>query len=161
MKGSGVSEFLASLEAWAPVAALRFSRWSYAAVNTAHVFAIALVVGGAVPMGLKLSGAWAAVPRAGVLRVLTTTVGVGLVLAILSGATLFAVRATEYAANPLLWVKLVLVLVGISSAGLAVHRYGRELDRLPARAAWRMAAVSLTCWVGALVCGRMIAFVQG
>lgn len=154
-----MSEFLAFLEALPPVEALRFSRWAYAAVNTLHVFAVALLVGGAAPLALRLFGLWRDVPRAGVVRILSATAGCGLALALVTGGVLFATRAGDYAANPAVPAKLALVLAGTVSAVLAHRRYGRDLDGAPEPAAKRAGGLSLICWAGALTAGRMIAFV--
>lgn len=153
--------FLGGLEALEPVQALRFSRWAYAAVNTGHVFAIALLVGGAVPLALRLLGLWPNTERAAVVRVLSASAGTGLVLALLTGGLLFATRATEYAVNPAWQIKMLLVLAGAASALLAHKRHGWALDGAPDAAAWAAGTVSLLCWIGALACGRLIAFVQG
>jgi len=153
--------FFGFLEALAPVQALRFSRWGYAAVNTGHVLGIALLVGGSVPLALRLFGFWLAVPRAAVARLLSATAGTGLVLALLTGCLLFATRATEYAVNPAFQLKITLVALGAVSTIWAVNRHGRDMEGAGDAAARRAAAISLVCWVGALVSGRLIAFVQG
>ena len=129
--------FFGFLEALAPVQALRFSRWGYAAVNTGHVLAIALLVGGSVPLALRLLGFWPAVPRAAVARLLSATAGAGLVLALLTGSLLFATRATEYAANPAFQFKIALVTLGAVSTILgrkppwAGHGGGGRCRRAP------------------------------
>ena len=62
----GVDAVLAAVEASGLATALRFSRgWGYAAVNTAHVLGVALLVGAAVPLALRLLGLWRGVPLAG------------------------------------------------------------------------------------------------
>lgn len=153
--------FLSALEASGPIAALRFSRWTYAIVNTSHVLAIALLVGGTIPLSLRLFGLWSGVPRDGVVRILALTSGFGLWLAILSGFLLFATRASEYADHTIFQVKLILVGVGGLSAVFAHTRYGWTLDTAPTGFARRAAIISIVCWVSALVLGRLIAFVEG
>ncbi|MEQ8965462.1 MAG: DUF2214 domain-containing protein [Azospirillaceae bacterium] len=152
---------LAALAASDPATALRFSRWGYAAVNTGHVLGIALLVGAIAPLDLRLLGAWRSVPLDAVARVAIPVAAAGLALAITSGALLFATRAPEYAAMPVVWAKLALVATG-ATAALATHlRAGRALHHLSRRARLRQGALSLTCWLGALVAGRMIAFLAG
>ena len=150
--------FLAGLEGTALAQALRVSRWGYAAVNAAHIFGIALLVGSVVPLNLRLLGLWRGVPLPSLARVLAPVAGAGLVLAVAMGALLFAVRAREYASLGVLQLKLVLIAAALLSALLAVRAYGPTLaagggSRLKAHA-----TVSLACWLGALVCGRLIAF---
>lgn len=156
-----MESLLQSLETLAPIAALRFSRWAYAVVNTGHVFAIALLVGGTVPLSLRLFGFWPDVARAGVARILALTSGTGLVLALATGSLLFATRASEYAANPAFQIKLVLVTAGVVSVIAANRRHGLAQEGTSPSAARRAAVLSLIFWIGALVCGRLIAFVQG
>ncbi len=154
-----MAEALAALEGSDVATWLRYSRWGYAAVNTAHVLGIALLVGAILPLDLRLLGLWPSVPCDALVRVLAPTAAAGLLLAATAGLLLFSVRASEYAALPLLWVKLVLVATG-ASAALAHHlRYGALLQRAgPRQLAWT-GAVSMACWLGALVAGRLIAFV--
>lgn len=150
---------LAALEALPPVEALRFSRWSYAAVNTGHVLGIALLVGGALPLSLRLLGFWPRTGRDGIIRILTVTAGVGLVLAAATGFLLFATRATEYAGHPLFPIKLIFVFAGAASALHSHWRYGWGLQRASEGALRRAGMISCVAWLVALVMGRLIAFV--
>jgi len=136
---------------------LRFSRWGYAAVNTAHVLGIALLVGSILPLNLRLIGVWRSVPLEPLARVLLPVAATGLVLAMGTGALLFITRATEYAALDLFFVKLALIATGAIHA-LSVH-LGTGLKEA-SRSRLRLAgAISLSIWLAALVSGRMLAFV--
>lgn len=139
-------------------AALRVSRWGYAAVNTAHVLGIAVLVGGILPLDLRLLGLWPRVETAALIRVLVPMAMIGLALAVVSGALLFIVRPIDYAANAVFLTKIVLVSVGAASA-LSTHLLsGWRLERATPAGLRRVGALSMTCWLGALVAGRMIAF---
>lgn len=137
---------------------LRNSRWGYAAVNTAHVLGITLLVGSIVPLDLRLLGFWRSVPLDPFTRVLPVVAATGLILAMGSGALLFSVRPSEYA---MLWVfqlKMALLAIGAGSA-LSLHiRYAGALSSAPQSTRVTAGAVSLGCWLGALILGRMIAF---
>jgi hypothetical protein len=135
---------------------LRFSRWGYAAVLTGHVFGIALLVGPIVALDLRLLGAWASVPREALARVLVPVATTGLALALPTGALLFAVRAPEYGVMPILWLKLALITAGLAQAA-SLH-LGPGLASASERRLRVAGALSLAAWVGALVAGRMIAF---
>lgn len=137
---------------------LRFSRWAYAAVNTSHVLGIALLVGAVMPLDLRLLGAWRHIPHQDLARVLVPVAATGLLLAMLTGTLLFSVRANEYAAVPMLWLKATLILAGIASAIAAHARYGAWLDHATRPQLIRTAAISMACWMGALISGRLIAF---
>jgi hypothetical protein len=153
-----LQEALAALEAATPAQALRASRWSYALLSAAHVAGIGLLFGAILPLDLRLLGAWRAVPVAMLARVLVPVAGAGLALAALTGAALFATRATEYAANPFFLAKLGLAGLGALNA-LALR--AAPIWRAPSPAGPRVAAAalaSLALWSAAIVAGRLIAF---
>ncbi|MEQ8934480.1 MAG: hypothetical protein RIE56_01650 [Amphiplicatus sp.] len=137
---------------------LRNARWGYAAVNASHIFGIALLFGAVTPLNLRLLGVWKNVPRAALARVLVPVAGAGLVLAIVAGVLLFSIRAREYADIRFFQIKLVLVAIGTLSALLAHARLGAALQKSGALRAH--AIVSLMCWTGAILCGRLIAFAE-
>ena len=151
---------LAALSATDTAQALRASRWGYAAVNGLHIFGIALLVGAILPLDLRLIGFWPRVPRAELARVLVPCAAAGLALAMSMGLLLFAVRAPEYAALKVFQLKLVLVALGTAGA-LALHAaHGAWFeDASPGRLRVH-AALSMTAWLGALACGRLIGFVE-
>ncbi|MGI9507223.1 MAG: hypothetical protein ACR2RE_29635 [Geminicoccaceae bacterium] len=139
--------------------ALRFSRWGYAFVNTAHVLGIALLVGAIIPLDLRLLGFWSSVKRAALIRVLVPVATVGLALAVTAGFLLFSVRAIDYAALSHFRIKLLLILAGSGSALSLHYVHGRLLETASRTRLAQGAALSMTCWIGALIAGRMIAFV--
>lgn len=153
-----VEDFLAALESTSVAQYLRYSRWGYAAVNTAHIFGIALLVGAIMPLNLRLLGLWRSVPRQTLVRVLVPVAASGLCIAVIAGMLLFSVRAREYATIELLQIKLAFVAVG-AAAALVLHRsHGILLEDASQRRLFGHALISTTCWLGALVCGRLIAF---
>jgi hypothetical protein len=152
-----VDAVLDALAGSAPAQWLRFSRWGYAAVNTTHVFGIALLVGAILPLDLRLLGFWRSVALEPLARVLVPVAASGLLLAMTAGAFLFITRAPEYAALNLFLVKLALIAAGAVHA-LSLHLGPGLLNASPARLRTAGAA-SLLIWVSALVCGRMLAFV--
>ena len=149
---------LDALVASAPAQWLRFSRWGYAAVNTTHVLGIALLVGAIVPLDLRLLGLWRSVALEPLARVLVPVAAAGLLVAVTTGVFLFITRADEYAALDLFLVKAALIATG------AVHALSLQLGpglAKASRARLRAAgATSLSIWVAALVCGRLLAFVD-
>lgn len=152
---------LGALESTALAQYLRFARWGYAGVNVAHVLGIALLVGATVPMNLRLLGLWPSVPQQTVLRVLAPVAATGLCLAAVTGFLLFSVRAADYAAVTVFQVKLALIAAGVAAAVIAMRSHGGALDGAGRGRRAAHGALSLTCWLGALLCGRMIAFVMG
>ncbi len=140
-----------------PVAEMmRLSRWTYAAVNAAHILGIAMLVGAILPLDLRLLGFWRSQPLAPLARVLVPTAAAGLALAAVAGALLFLARPADYATRPVFLAKLFLIALGAASA-VALHLGPGLLGASTARR--RLAGfLSLGCWVPALVLGRMIAF---
>ncbi|MGF1553891.1 MAG: DUF2214 domain-containing protein [Paracoccaceae bacterium] len=151
---------LAGLENSLIAQALRSSRWSYAGANAAHILSIALLVGSVLPLDLRLIGAWPRIDRHALARVLVPTAGLGLALALATGASLFTVRAGDYVGLTLLYVKLSIVAFGAALAILLHVRAGWWLDGATPGQARAHGALSIACWLGALVCGRFIAYVQ-
>ncbi len=148
----------AALEGTALAQALRASRWGYAAVNAAHIFAIALLVGSVVPLNLRLLGVWRGIARETAVRLLAPVAASGLALALLTGPLLFAVRAREYSGVGFLQLKLALIAVGVLSTLALCRSHGFLLKDAPRARLAGHALVSMVCWLGALVCGRLIAF---
>lgn len=155
-----MESLLAAMESTAIAEYLRVSRWGYAAVNTAHVLGIALLIGAILPFNLHSLGLWRDVPRLLLARVLVPVAAFGLVLAVVAGTLLFSVRALEYSAIVFLQLKIVLVMVGVLSALLLLRAYGWSLRGATDARLRAHALVSTVCWLGALVCGRLIAFVD-
>ncbi|MEX2520654.1 MAG: DUF2214 domain-containing protein [Paracoccaceae bacterium] len=156
-----ITAFVAALEGTDLVKALKFSRWGYSLANTAHVLGIALLVGAILPMDLRLLGLWRGIDRTALARVLTPVAACGLMLAVAAGIVLFSVRAQHYATVDLLYWKLGLITVGGALAIVFHVRAGLWLEAASERQAAFHGGASLVCWLGALVCGRMIAYFPG
>ena len=148
----------AAIEGTGLAQALRSSRWGYAAVNAAHVFSIALLIGSVVPLNLRLLGLWRGVSREAVVRVLAPVAASGLALALLTGPLLFSIRAREYSGVGFLQLKLAFIAVAVLSALALCRSYGFLLKDAPRARLAGHAVLSTICWLGALVCGRLIAF---
>lgn len=140
--------------------AFRRSRWLYAAANTVHVTGIALLVGAILPLDLRFMGLWKSIPRDGLVRVLVPVAAGGLTVAVVAGLLLFSVRAPDYAGHPVFQIKIILITVGAASAVATHIVYGLWLPRADDALLAKVGALSMTCWLGALVAGRLIAFVD-
>lgn len=136
----------------------RSARWGYAVLNAGHILGIALLVGAILPLDLRLLGLWRSVDRSQLVRVLVPTAAAGLALAAVAGLLLFSVRAGEYAALAVFRIKLLLILAGAILALLVHIRHGFLLHDASDATLRRHALVSMVCWLGALICGRLIAF---
>ena len=121
-----------ALEGTALAQALRGSRWLYAALNTAHIFAIALLIGSVVPLNLRLLGVWRGISREVVVQVLAPIAASGLILALLTGTLLFSVRAQEYGGVGFLQLKLTFIAVGVLSALALCRAHSNVAKKLSA-----------------------------
>ena len=156
---------LTALQYWAPVAALRHSRWTYASVNAAHIVGIALLFGAIVPLDLRLMGWRRAVPIRTMARTLLPVAIAGLVLAVVAGLALFSIRAVKYAGTELFQVKMALLACAVTNALLLNHAAQWEAQQQTVGVApplrLRLAgAVSIMLWMSVIACGRMLAFVD-
>jgi hypothetical protein len=153
------------LQDWAPVAALRNSRWTYASVNAAHIVGIALLFGAIVPLDLRLMGWRRTVPIGTMARLLLPVAISGLVLALTAGLALFSIRAVKYAATGLFQVKMALVICAVTNA-LLLHRavqwerHQSAVGVVPPQRLRVAGALSISLWLSVIACGRMLAFVD-
>lgn len=155
---------LLSVEDWAFVAALRNSTFLYPLVNAGHILGVALLVGGIVPMDLRLLGLWCHYPVMVFVGVLRITSALGLGLAVVCGVLLFATAAADYAGSRLFQAKILLVLLGVLNALVLGRVFKRQdIQGLPMTApmplALRAGAVlSLVVWISVLILGRLLGY---
>ncbi|MBK1697193.1 hypothetical protein [Rhodovibrio salinarum] len=149
---------LSALGEWEVAQALTQGRWSYATVSALHILGIALLVGGILPLDLRLLGFWRSVALQSLAAILTPMAVAGLLLAISTGVLLVSVRPLDYAGLPVLWAKLTLIGLGAAGALAFRLRVGRDPERASRRLRVLAALGSMTAWLGALACGRLIAF---
>jgi hypothetical protein len=158
-----LTEFASALQSTALATALRQSFWVYPLVNAGHIVGLALLFGAIVPLDLRLLGFWPRVPLAAMSRILLPVALAGLALAVPTGVLLFSVRATEYAATPLLWIKFSLIACAIANALLlrlslpwAVFEHSDLVGTTPRLQL--AGALSIGLWLGTIVAGRMIGY---
>jgi len=135
------------------------SIWGYPVFLTFHSLGLGLLVGLLVVIDLRILGLARPLPLVEMRR-LMPWVWVGFVANAVSGVVLFMADATkDYYSNSFRW-KMLSIAVGI---GIAVY-----LDRKVLKAevgetsglAKGLATVSLVSWTGAIVAGRLIAYLS-
>jgi hypothetical protein len=149
---------LLAVESWGPVAALRTSTFVYPLVSALHILGIGILVGAILALdarvlGIRRGSGW----RASVAE-LGPVAAAGLLLAIGTGALLFAVRASRYIDNPALLTKWALIAVGLANVLAFRQAMRRSPDGTPSLTLRLCAAVSAATWIGAVFAGRWIAF---
>jgi hypothetical protein len=137
------------------------SLWAFPMFLFTHTLGMAMVAGGATLISFAFLGLW---PKASPIKPLEKLYPVmwwGFGFNLFTGVGLFCADATTRAINPDFWVKLVFVAIGV----FAMVKMRRVFAN-PALASgivppdgntW--AWVSLLCWYGAIVAGRLIAYV--
>lgn len=140
---------------------LRSTRWAYPLINLTHVLSIATLFGTILAFDLRLLGLSRALPLRPLARhLLPLTVG-AFCLAVTTGLLMFAVNPRDVWGNPFFpWKLGFIALAGLNAAYFHLRTFPRieglaERPPAPARAA---ALLSISLWLGVIVCGRMIAF---
>ncbi|MCZ8251844.1 MAG: hypothetical protein O9318_05185 [Hylemonella sp.] len=136
-------------------AALQTSAWAYPALEVAHLFGIALLLGNLVLLELRVFGVGAALPVQALARLSLTLVGAGFGLAAASGLLMFGTQPAELLANRVFTLKMLLLLLAACNAGW-FHGRG-SLHKLDALARVQM-VLSTLIWLAVLSCGRWIAY---
>ena len=143
---------------------LRSSAWGYPTVESVHIWGLSVLVGTAVAFDLRLLGLGSRLPVDALARLLLPCARGGFAVAALSGALLYAMQATTFAAQPLFYVKLGSIFVAVMNATLFHRGIFRSVSQwsyspyTPVSA--KIAAiVSLVAWSFALLCGRWLAYV--
>lgn len=153
-----MNDLLSSLENTAVSQWILSSDWGYPILLTLHSLGLGLLVGLLVVIDLRILGFVRALPL-GALRKLMPWVWVGFLANAVSGALLFMADATkDFYANSFR-IKIVCIVIGVAIAvylDARVLRDGAALE-VP-RAATVLAWASLASWTGAIVAGRLIAY---
>jgi len=127
----------------------------YPALEAAHIFGIALLVGSLVVFELRVWGRGAAIDAQALGRLALPVTVVGFCLAATTGSIMFAAQAAELIANQAFLLKMVLLIL----AGLnAIWFHLRGAPRRGDGVARLQTAVSLGLWIGVIICGRWIAY---
>ncbi|TCK02646.1 hypothetical protein [Marinobacterium mangrovicola] len=157
-------EILTLLESSGLAEQLRLSTWTYPLINAGHILGVSLLVGAIIPLDLRLIGLWRNIPLLQLWQILIPMAASGLGLAALSGFALFTARASEYAASPLFWIKMILLLsalLNILVIRTALPRRGSSFwlsHEIPPATARICATLSILLWLGTLLAGRLIGY---
>jgi hypothetical protein len=131
------------------------SPWAFPALEVVHLLGVALLVGNLVAFESRVLGSARELPLQAFARLSLVLAVAGFALVALSGMLLFAAQPGEMLANRAFVIKMGLVLAAGVNAAIFHARDGlRRLD-LAARA---QTLLSLGLWIGAMICGRWIAY---
>ena len=151
---------LSILERTAFAATLRTSSVLYPLVNALHILGIAILIGSIIALDLRIVGLWRGKGWRQAIGELAQLAAIGLCLAIATGGLLFSVRASDYADNPAMILKVAFIVAGLANAVVFRVLLSREPEANwgPSILLRVGAVVSALIWIAALFSGRWIAF---
>jgi len=136
------------------------SIWAYPTILTLHTVGLGIVVGASAVVDFRLLGFAPRIPVP-TLTPLFTFIWWAFALNATTGVVLFISEATEKSRQPVFYIKLGLIALALWNAALIRSSIGRA----PTLAASdgtsrgrRLAAASLCLWTGAIVAGRLMAY---
>lgn len=139
------------------------SLWGYPIMLGMHAIGLSIVVGIFIMLDIRLLG-WIDGVSFGAFRTLFKLAWCGLLLNALSGFALFSSQATTFVESPPFLIKIASIFAGVCIAVLIQRRLklsasawdseGMSIDA----ATSRLAIFSIFCWFGAIIAGRLIAY---
>jgi hypothetical protein len=137
------------------------SIWAYPMILTMHTIGLGIVVGAAVIVDLRLLGVGPGIPLEELKRVFPIF-WVGFFINLISGVMLFISEAEDKATQPVFLLKLILIAIGVTvTVRLRRIVFGRgSTPTLAASSARTLAFSSLAVWGGAIVAGRLMAYLK-
>jgi uncharacterized membrane protein len=150
------------IESVESVRQVMFMPWTWPAVESIHFLGLTLLFGSIGAWDLRLLGVGRGVPVAAFHRLIPFAV-LGFAINVVSGIGFLMAAPDQYIYNPAFHLKMLLVAVaGLNVLVFYVTIFRRVQDLGPAEptplGATLSGAVSLACWMGVIVCGRMITF---
>ncbi len=136
--------------------------WGWPTVETLHFMGLSLLIGNVGLFDLRMMGLAKRIPMSALHKLVPWGIA-GYALNVMTGVMFVTTAPDQYLFNPAFQVKLA--LMGIAGMNVLffyrfvfgpVKRTGAG-DSAP-RAAKVAAAISLSCWVGVIVCGRLITY---
>jgi hypothetical protein len=138
------------------------SLWAFPMFLFLHTFGMAIVAGGATIINFALLGLW---PRNSAIKPLERfypLMWTGFAVNLFTGVSIFMKDANSYGRNGDFYVKLVFVIAGVFLLArmrkTVFHDPRLDAGPVPGHAK-ALAWASLVCWFGAIVAGRIIAYV--
>jgi hypothetical protein len=144
-------------------APIRQSLWLFPALETLHILGFALLYGSVVIVDLRLLGLNRALPVSQLAALALPWTKGAFLLIVPTGLTMFLGHVDDYLTSPVFGVKMALLAAGVANA-VALHRgplrgvAAWDAGAMPPRPVRVAAALSLLSWTGAIVCGRLIAY---
>lgn len=136
--------------------------WSFPTILLLHTLGMSVVAGGNAMLDLALLGFWPAKMPIKPLEKYFPLVWAGFCLNAVTGTLLLIADATTKMTNPDFGIKMLFIAAGI----VVLYRIQKKvfsdplLDEAPvSKSAKHLAWASLICWMGAILAGRLLAYV--
>lgn len=153
--------FLTWLEAGSLGEWVRASQLGYPLMIASHAIGMAVMVGLSLAFAMRVLGMFRGIPYIELNRFLIIA-WVGFAVNFVSGSGLFAAQATTYITDGTFLLKMAFVFAGMILVAIMQGSMGRHAG------AWQVsgatvgvklvALVSIVCWFGGIVAGRLIAY---
>jgi hypothetical protein len=157
-----VTDFLYDLGSRAGIHVLMNSAWGWPTIESLHFLGLSMLIGAVGTFDLRMLGVGRGIPIGALHRLIPWGIA-GYCLNVATGFLFVTSAPDQYLYNPAFQVKLTFMAI----AGLNVlvfyrfvfrHVRASQGDARAPNAARVAAAVSLVCWVGVIVCGRLITY---
>lgn len=149
------------LDSVPPVAMFMRTAWGWPSIESVHFLGLTLLYGSIVVWDLRLLGLAKSVPIAAFHRLVPFAV-LGFAINIASGSMFLMTEADQYVYNPAFHMKLL--FLGLAGLNVLIF-YATVFRRVDAQGpgtaplSFKVSgAVSLVCWTGVIICGRLITF---
>jgi hypothetical protein len=147
---------------------LSFSTWvsesksilAYPSILWLHVMGMGVVVGISTMIGLRLLGVSPKIPLAPLERLYPLIWAAFWVNAV-TGTALLMASASKRGVDPTFYIKMVFIFAGIGVLRLTRKKVFRNLgpDGAVPEGAKPLAWAALVCWLGAVIAGRLLAYI--
>jgi len=130
--------------------------WAYPTISTLHTVGLAIVVGASAVVNFRLLGFASSVPLSA-LRALFPILWAGFAVNFVSGALLFMADAITKSGQRVFQIKLACIVAALILARLIAKGLPQEHEPVPSNLR-TLAVLSLLLWTGAIVAGRLMAY---
>jgi hypothetical protein len=138
------------------------SLWVYPMLLSIHILGLAVVVGIFLMRDMRLLGLFNGLDPVAFLS-LSRFAWFGFIINAISGALLFISQAVAFSGNTAFLVKIALIIIGMILAVLIHSRLRNEFatagEVIVNRSTRAFALCSLSIWIGAIVAGRLVAYI--
>ena len=135
------------------------SVWAQPTVLTLHTMGMAVLVGASWVLDLRLLGISRNIPLSA-FRWVFRAVAIGLIVNVVTGALLFAQRATTWGTSIPFLIKMGLVIASVATLlPIRSHVLRSDAEQREVSGSTRLLAIaSILAWSGAITAGRLLAY---